>query len=59
MELFPEKVTDNTGLSHRPRENHILDLHRYVCRGDGVCGGHGDGARLQFKGHSDTILYGH
>ena len=46
MELFPEKVTDNTGLSHRPRENHILDLHRYVCRGDGVCCGHGDGARL-------------
>ena len=40
------EVTDNTGLSHRPRENHILDLHRYVCRGDGVCGGHGDGARL-------------
>ena len=45
MELFPEKVTENTGPSHRPRENHILDQHRYVRRSNGGCG-YGDGVPL-------------
>ena len=59
MRLFPEQVTKNTGPSHRPRKEDTTDLHRYVCRRDGGCGGHGDGAPLSLKSNSDTILYGH
>ena len=49
MRLIPEQVTENTGPSHRPRENYIIDQHRNVCRSDGGCGGYGDGVPLQLK----------
>ena len=59
IKLFPEQVTENTGRWPRLRKKNMTDLRRYVRRGDGGCGGHGDGALLSLKSTSDMILHAH
>ena len=57
-----EAVSGAGNRKHRPlaktknKKIYITDLRRYVCRSDGGCGGHGDGALLSLKSNSDTIF---